>query len=202
VTTEWDQGSAIIKKGHPAATPGEPKPNAEEDMSNEDKNSEGYHPLARSIWRVLMTWPGGADVGVAFSRAEWEIVVAALNASVSTERPLPGEQKPENDMSERTPSWRQSLSDFTDFLNEPPQHELEHMVREYRHEAYHKWEAVLAVIQPLLERAPASEMRMRLPNPEIVKRASWWSLSANSVKEYPREAFQAFRDEILRIAGD
>lgn len=57
-------------------------------------------------------------------------------------------------------------------------------------------EAAAWVIEQLSAKSPSARA---MPDSEIVERAKWWALSANSVKEYPRDAFQAFRDEILRL---
>jgi hypothetical protein len=45
------------------------------------------------------------------------------------------------------------IGEFETFLNEPPQYEDQRMVRDYRHVAYRKWEAMRNAILALLSRA-------------------------------------------------
>src|SRR5216684_2029461 len=49
----------------------------------------------------------------------------------------------------------EALSEFSDFINEPPQYEDKRMVRDYRHELARKWIPVFETIQAALAATPA-----------------------------------------------
>lgn len=63
-------------------------------------------------------------------------------------------------------------SEFTDFLNEPPQYEDKYMVREYRHEAYPKWVLVCEYIKTLCTFAAAQTVRAD-ENEPYARRYRW-----------------------------
>lgn len=50
----------------------------------------------------------------------------------------------------------QSMLDFDSFLNEPPPYEDKCRVREYRHEAYGKWQRFVTDLRAMLSASPAT----------------------------------------------
>jgi hypothetical protein len=135
---------------------------AERRLAECEKDAERYAMLFQD------TWFGGDGIAIFryikshedFDRLGIEEANSHLDRiRKNTKTPSPRS----NHMSERK-LLEEALSDFTDFLNEPPQNEDKYMVREYRHEAYWRWEKLLVLLRAHLKSGGWISVEERLPD--------------------------------------
>jgi hypothetical protein len=75
-----------------------------------------------------------------------EEIEAVRKRNLEAASPEPGEPQPFK--------WPQSVVDFDQFLNEPPEYEELRMVRDYRHMAYPKWDKAMADMKAMVVASP------------------------------------------------
>lgn len=102
------------------------------------------------------------------------------------------------DMSALVEGLRTMVGEFEDFINEPPQYEDQRMVRDYRHEAYRKWEPLCRATLSLL--AEITALQAKMEKLEGQQRVSIVDQDGNevgerfaSIRELATE--EAFKDE-------
>lgn len=69
-----------------------------------------------------------------------------------------------NDDKQKQVDLAKKLSEFSEFINEPPQYEDKRMVRDYRHELARKWVSVFEAIQVAMAASAAECASLRAAN--------------------------------------